>query len=457
MFKVIKRTLAIILTIAMAFSVAACGGGNGNGETNGTETGGALSDDALKGLAINSDELIASMPEELKNTKIVFLSWYDPMEREEKPVIEAFEQKTGIDIECRVTDHAGYISTVATMIATNEQLDVMRIKQPSLAAFKLLQPITVMDFDFSGKEWDQYTMGLYTVGEKCYAASLRYTPYFLPTMLFYNKGVIEDMGFEDPYELWKQRKWTWAKFEEMCTTWVNENGSEYRGAYMMDYPHSTMGIGFAEKTEDGITYKLNLTNQDVLDSYKFMSEGAQAGLYDFNYDGFDQAKPKMLFGAMDATAVQQSSGYFPKTRMRGQLAAVAFPYWDLNGYTFEDYHLPMKENVGFGVPKTAKNAKAVPYFLAYMCNLANYNTGIGEGGMFFSEQAKEAYMELMTFEKRAFDVTTSIAGYDGTIESFTWEIVKTVAPAQLNSWLQEREYILKNCVELYNQDKLALK
>lgn len=456
MLKTIKRTLAIILVVAMALTVAACGG-NGNETNNGEINNSGLSSDELTSLAIDSDALLATMPEELKNTKIVFLSWYNPDEREEKTVIDAFEEKTGITVEYRIADHSGYISTVATMIATNEQLDVMRIKQPSIAAFKLLQPLTVTGFDYSGEEWDHYTMGLYTVGETCYAAALRYTNYFSPTMLFYNKEVVADMGFEDPYELWKDRKWTWAKFQEMCTTWVNENGSEYRGAYIMDYPHSTMGTGFYNKTEDGITYELDLTQQDVIDSYKFLAEGAQSGLYDFNYDGFDQAKPKMLFGAMDATALQQSSAYFPKTRMRGQLMTVAFPYWDLNGYTFDDYHVPMKENLGFGIPKTAKNAKAVPYFLAYMANLANYNTGVGEGGMFFSEQAKEAYMELLTFEKRAYDPSPTIAGYDGTIEAFTWEIVKTVAPSQINSWLQEREYIMTNSLELYNQDLLALK
>ncbi len=458
MLTAIKRTLAIVLALAMAFAVVGCGkkeNGNNNGGATG---GGSISGVKIEEYAIDSEAVLASMPAELKNTKIVFLNWYDPDEREEKPVVAAFEEKTGIDIEYRITAYDTYIQEVAKMLATKEQLDVMRMKSPDLAALKLLQPLSVTGFDFSDKAWDKYTMGLYTVGDKQYGAALRYTPYFLPTMYFYNKDTIADMGFEDPYELWKQGKWTWSKMKEMCTTWVNENGTDYVGACIWARPTDSVNASLVKLTDDGITYDLDFTNQLALDCYKFLEEGKQMGIFNNLNDGFDQAKQKLLFGTMDATAVQQSSEYFNKTRLRGQLMTVAPPVWDgTEGYGLEQYSLPMQENIAFGIPKTAKNAKAVPYFLAYLCNLANYNTGVGEGGMFFSEQVKEAYMELMTFEKRTFDATNAVATYDGTMENFTWQLFHVVDPTQINSWLQEREYIVRTSMELYNKDKLALK
>lgn len=457
MLKIVKRTLAIVLALAMAFAVVGCGK-KGDDDDNKAATGGGLTGVEIEKFAIDSEAVLASMPAELKNTKIVFLNWYNPDDREEKPVVAAFEEKTGIDVEYRVTDYNTYVQEVAKMLATKEQLDVMRMRNPEMAALKLLQPISVTGYDFSDKAWDKYTMGLYTVGDNCYAAALRYTPYFLPTLYFYNKDTIADMGFEDPYELWKQGKWTWSKMKEMCTTWVNENGTDYVGACVWGNPTDTVGASLVKLKDDGVTYDLDFTNQLALDCWKFLEEGKQMGIFNNLNDGFDQAKQKLLFGAMDASAVQQSSDYFNKTRMRGQLMTVAPPIWDgTEGYGAEQYTLPMMENIGFGVPKTAKNAKAVPYFLAYLCNLANYNTGVGEGGMFFSEQVKDAYMQLMTLEKRSYDATNAVATYDGTIGDFAWQLFHTVDPTQINSWLQEREYIVRTSMEIYNQDRLALK
>ena len=458
MFKTIKRVLAIALVFAMALTVIGCKKEPTNVDANGdNKTDGGIDKVVLEDLAIDSDAVVASMPAELKNTKLVFLNWYNPKENLEKPVIAEFEKKTGIDIVCRVTDYGTYIQEVAKMLATNEQLDVMRMKQPDLAALKLLQPLSVTEYDFSDKAWDKYTMGLYSVGEKQYGAALRYTPYFLPTMIFYNKDVITDMGFEDPYELWKQGKWTWSKLREMCNTWVTENGAEYTGCSIWNGGTvSTAGAELMKLTDDGITYDLDLTNQLGIDCYKFMEEGKQMGLFTNVNDGFDSAKPKLLFAMHDASTVQISSEYFNKLKLRKQLMTVAMPKWD-GTEGFDDYYVPMMENIAFGIPKTAKNPKAVPYFLAYVCNMANYNTGVGEGGFFFNEQTKEAYMELMSFEKRNFKITGTIASYDGTIKSFDWSIFMGVDPTQINSWLQEREYIIRASMELYNQDRLALK
>ena len=465
MLNFVKRTLAFALVLAMALTVVGCGskkaasGNNGanNGDAGNGTAGGEIAGIKLEDYILDSEALLAKMPAELKGTKIVFLNWYNPDDREEKPVVADFEAKTGIDIEYRVTEYGNYVQEAAKMLATNEQLDVMRMRNPELSALKLLQPLSVTGFDFSGKEWDQYTMGLYSVGDKQYAAALRYTPYFLPTMVYYNADTIADMEFEDPYELWKQGKWTWSKMREMATAWVDENGADYIGACLWNLgPVATAGASLVKLNDDNVTYDLDFTNQTALDCFKFMEEGKQMGYFTNLNDGFDQAKQKLLFAMHDASAVQTSSGYFNKTRMRKQLMTVALPKWD-GTEGFNDYYLSMMENIGFGVPKTAKNAKAVPYFLGYLCNLQNYKTGVGEDQMFFHEQIREAYLELLAFEKRTYDVTNAVATYDGTITNFTWSLFMSVDPTQINSWLQEREYIVRASMELYNQDRSKLK
>ena len=215
------------------------------------------------------------------------------------------------------------------------------------------------------------------------------------------------------------------------------------------FPAESAGASLFKKAADGITYELDFTNQMALDCWKYAQDGKQMGLFTNVNDGFDQAKPKLLFASIDASAVQQSSGYFNKTRLRGFLKGVPTPVWDLTeGYN--DYYLSMMETIGFGIPKGAKNAKAVPYFLAYLCNFANYNQGVGEGGFFFSEQIKECYMDLMTIPKRTFDMSSHLSEYDGNIKNFGWQLFYHVDPTQTEQWLQEREYIIENSMNQYN-------
>lgn len=454
--KIIKRTLAVVLVLAMALTAVGCGkngDNNGGNAGNGGSSGGKVETLPIEEYAIDSEALLASMPAELKGTTMTFLSWYDPREREEKDVLADFEKKSGIKVNCRVTSYVGYAAQVAALLAAGESPDVMRMKNPNIALLKVLQPLSVTGFDYSGKAWDKYTMGLYTVGQTQYAAALMYTPYFLPSIYFYNTSIMEDMGFEDPYELWKERKWTWSKMREMCTTWINENGADYRGAYTQN-PSRNAGISLVKWNEDNIHLELDLTNQMALAAWKFSQEAKQTGMFAAVNDGFDQMNPTLLFASMDASAVQQSSGYFNKTRMHGNLKGVPAPMWDLTDDAV-DYHLYMTENIGFGVPKGAKNAKAVPYFLGYVGNFANYNQGVGKGGFFFSEQIKECYMNLMSIKNRGLDQFLLMQQDATNLGTFSEDLNKT-DPTQVEQWLQSREYIMQDAINEINREREAL-
>ena len=448
---ILKRTLALIAVLAIAVSAAAC---NGNDKGNGgSGAGGNSSVETLnmEEYILDSDAMLATMPEELKGTTIEFLSWYDPDEHEEKDVIDAFEQKTGITVTYRVVDYQGYVETVSGLISVGETPDVMRVKTAEIGALKLLQPISeATGYDFSDKAWDKEIMDMYSVNGKCYGTNLVYTPYFLPTLLFYNTKTMEEMGFEDPYELWKQGKWTWGKLKEMCTTWVNQ-GTEYTGANLWGTAWAATANDADFVKYDGSKFELDLNNQLALDKWKWVQEGVKNNLFTNLNDGFDQAQQKLLFATMSASNVQMSTDYFSKTRRREQLACVAYPVWE-----DQEYALPFTEHLGFCVPKGAKNAKAVPYFLGYICNFANYNQGVGEGGFFYSEQAKECYMELLTISNRARTAGNMVFAYGGAITDSYWQMFFKVDPTQLQSWLQEREYIFQDSVNLYNADLAKL-
>lgn len=434
MRKLLKNTMVILLVVAMAFSVVACGG-NGDKDPTSSSGGATAGPIDLTSVTLDSEAVLASMPSDLKGTTIKFYNWYDPFEREEGDVIKAFMEKTGITVEYIAGVYGDEYSTkLASMIATGDAPDVMRIKEPSAGMFKSLQPISTTGFDFSGAAWNKATADAYTVNGTCYAVNLTNTPFFLPTLCFYNTKIMDEMGYEDPYELWKKGEWTWEKFNEICKDWVKQ-GTDYYGAEMLPFNAAALTTDSTFVKYDGSQYSLNLTDETMLASWKYILEAQKAGITGGSRDTFDAGNQLTLFGFMDATAVQTSSSYFSKTRKRGNLAVVAAPK-----FAGKDYYVPMIEYLGFGVPKGAKNAKAVPYFLSYYLNFANYNT---EGtNFFFSEQAKEVYTELMTMPNRSFNLS------DGT--DTIWSLVNNCDPAQLTTFLQEREYVMQDNMNLNN-------
>ena len=154
MFNFFKKSFAILLVIAMVLTLGACAGDSGNEQSG--DTGAKNEDIKLDEYDLDSDAVLAAMPAELKGTTIKFLNWYDPMQREEKTVIEAFEEKSGIDVEIIIKGYGPeYAASLASMVATGDSPDVIRMLAPKAANLKALQPVSVTGFDFSDKAWDK--------------------------------------------------------------------------------------------------------------------------------------------------------------------------------------------------------------------------------------------------------------------------------------------------------------
>lgn len=479
MLNIMKKSFAVLLVIAMVVSLGACGkkgGTSGTNSTNGTNgTNGTSSTNkpvnpeetintnnsevvgevntetiVLDDYDLDSAAVLAKMPKELKKTKITFLNWYDPMKREEKAVIEEFEKKTGIDVEIIVKTYGPtYNASLAQLVATGDSPDVLRMLAPRPEHIKYLQPMSVTGFDFSSKAWDKEAEAAYSVNGKAYATNLRYSPFFLPAIMFYNTKTMEEYEFDDPYELWKKGEWTWDKLVEICGEWVKSN-PEFEGMAMLPYgdlPAMSAGIDWCKY--DGKKYSVDLTDANMLEKWQFALENKKAKIFTEGQAGFDQTNQTILFTVMDATAVQTSSEYYSKTRRRGNLKCVPIPSWGKD----KTYYVPLIENLAFGIPVDAKNPKAVPYFLAYYLDFSNYDT---EGTKFFySEQAREVYVNLMKMTNRSFNNSQHLLNATGGYSNVG--IYRKVDPAQLTIWLQEREYIINDTVALLNADLAQVK
>ena len=72
MAKTFKRVFALMLALAMVFSLAACGESTSGGSSATVNTNKFDAEDAF-----DTDAFIASMPAELKGTTVTFLNWYN--------------------------------------------------------------------------------------------------------------------------------------------------------------------------------------------------------------------------------------------------------------------------------------------------------------------------------------------------------------------------------------------
>lgn len=441
MKKKITRVFSLLLAVAMVFSLAACGGNTTTGGTNNNEGGaGVTAADAF-----DTDAFIASMPSELKGTTIKFLNWYDPDDREhEKKVIEAFEAATGINVEVIVTEYGSdYNDKLSGLVATGDAPDVIRMSEAQSVWMKSLQPIVNTGYDFSDKAWNADVKDHYSVNGIQYAANLSYSPFVLFATIVYHKDTMEEFGFDDPWELYKNGEWTWTKLEEMCAEWVKQ-GSDYYGVAFGNYTlyPDTAGLDFV--TYDGSKWNMNLYDSTLLDNWKKNIENRENRIFvQGGNTTFDVTKHKALFSYTDSTGLEKSSVFNTKTKKSGQFAAAPVPK-----HEDSDYYVPVTELVGFGVPKGAKNAAAVPYFISWYGNLAKYDLD----SMYFDEQSREVYEALVQEPNRFMSMSASIFTFDAN--PFIWHLFNNCASSQITTFIQQEEYKCQDKLDQIN-DVLA--
>lgn len=439
-----KRIIALIITLSLALSLVACGG-NGNGDGN---SGQIVNNAISEADAFDTDAFIATMPASLRGTTIKYLNWYNPYDQgEEGKVIDAFEQATGINVEIINPGYTLYEEKLAGLVATGDAPDVFALSQPSVNRLKYAQPIAkATGYDFSDKGWNKVVANAYSVDGVQYAANVSFTPFKRLTTVIYNKQIMEEFGFEDPWELYKKGEWTWDKFNEMCSEWVKQ-GDSYYGAGLSQYGAYayTQGLDFLKY--DGSRYSLNLYDEDLLAAMRTILEMRDNRiLVQATNTVFDASKPKSLFEIANSSALEKICSWHSKIRRYGYFAAAPLPNHD--GKT--SYQL-LNELNAYAVPVGAKNPKAVPYFISWISNLAKYNLD----DFYYDEQSKAVMMELLGVENQFLDLADSEFHFDSA-DPFVWRLFNFATPTQLTTYIQEQEYLCEDRLTIMNETLASL-
>ena len=385
-------------------------------------------------------DVLASMPKSLKGTKLTVVNWNPISEYTgASAVVKEFQKQTGITVNWTVVEYGVYTTKIATMVASGNSPDVIRTRTPNPSWMQSLQSINCTGYDFSDEAWDQVLMKDYTVNGVCYATSLKNTHIGSVTLVMYNKDLISKYNYEDPYKLWKNGKWTMSKYLSMCREFKKDSGEDF--ASVGDYYETWSQLyGIAGPVGfDGSKFYSNLSNskfltvtQQIADWYK--SEQIMGwGRAEY----FDEGKA--LFYVGGSIYLRRNNSYFGSIKSSGTLYAVPMP--SVDGQS--TYYQPKDEYEAYGIPVGAKNAQAVPYFLRYYLDGANYDLD----SFYCNKQNLEVYTWCMSQENTIW--TTKYESSDDTFADGKTGLY-SLQSSQIKSYLDSNSYMIDERVKKLN-------
>ncbi len=292
-------------------------------------------------------------------------------------VTDSFTKETGIKIDFQHIPYDQYFSKISAAVSAQNAPDAVHIQNANpRKELSNLQPLnTATSFDFNDKAWDQDILDIYTFGNNLYGVNMVNTPRYSPYVMYYNKSLIKDYGLDDPYDIWKKDKnWNWDTVEEMCEDFLDQvKDDSYSGFTTMagfEYWWSAgkPPITFNTKTR---TYSHNLQDKTFIQlCQKYVKMAENGTIQDkmlSNLAKFNNGK--ILFCITTGLHTSRGSSQLKTLRDKGNLGCVPLPSFKKG---VADVQV-LNEALAWGIPKTAKNAELVPYYLRYMLDRTNYD------------------------------------------------------------------------------------
>lgn len=253
-----RRVAAGVLAVMMTLSFTACDSGDSDDSSK--------KEDAVK--VVSTDD-IEAIPDGAEST-ILYMGLADlnPTGNDDKSVgMTLFNDKGGTVEYTRVASNNKYTKLGAAVTAGKDVPDLFDNSGPMFPCQVVqgfFQPVDeIVDFDSSLWSGTKDTADQYVLNGKHYVAPISFA---VTSMLFYQKDVIEDLGMEDPMDLYYEDAWDYDALDDLMDEYVNSaSGDEERyginGWYGPAYVQQTGQTMVT--TEDHITYENNLNNAKI--------------------------------------------------------------------------------------------------------------------------------------------------------------------------------------------------
>ncbi len=352
-------------------------GGKGGSKGSGSK-GSSKSLDSL-----SWKELLAQMPSNLRGTTLKVASW-NPVKdvTGAQKVIDTFTKVTGIKVKWEQINYDQYDQQIAAYINSGNSPDVFRYQHSSPARMSMAQDLkTATGQDFSGAIWDKSTKDIFTINGKTYGINLANTFNMQPMVVHYSASTIASNNMEDPYELWKKGQWTYTKFKQMAADFRQKTGN---GGWMTSYRVDIFSMtGIQLITFDGKKFVNNAKNPAILLALQeacnnYQKEICTSTMREHKY--LENGTYALFTDNMICS--RRTDFHYSTLKANGDLRCVPLPQQE-----GKEFVQPMHESEAYGIPKGAKNAAAVYYYLRYYLNADNYDAET----FFVNDQALEVY------------------------------------------------------------------
>lgn len=249
-----------------------------------------------------------------------------------------FEEQYGGKINCIRSTPDENLSILDSMVAAGEQLDIFPYYPEYFPQGVIKDRFEPLDPYFDTLEYDSDLWdGIRSAAESFSYNGQHYVlPYSMsdPLVLTYSRKVMEENGFEDPYKLYTEGKWTWDVFTEMMEKFVAEPSPDWTPKYGIA---GSFGQGVIPSTGETIVSfengKLvsNIMSPEIQKAQEFMSNISVKNLYRRDVLGSFPTNGCTLFFADNGWSAGESNAANPDK----DIMIVPFPKSEeASGYTF---------------------------------------------------------------------------------------------------------------------------
>jgi len=250
------RIFALILALAMCFSIAACKTNSGGASSSGEdldENGGLgnyieWEDEVNLGdvetIVDESGEPYVTPIYKMRDDTVSFLSHWNAETPDSVHMIAYMEKYGGPNIQFITYTYGECGMKLQAMVLAENAPDVYKLRDRDLVTlmFSDVWSDITNDFDWDNRNWRDLApfMQYVTVNGKVLAAPEMNAN----TMIWFNRTLFEEYGIEDPLTLWEKNEWTKDNFDNICRKLTIKEGGN-TSIYGYGFGHTWLREVFA--------------------------------------------------------------------------------------------------------------------------------------------------------------------------------------------------------------------
>ena len=375
-----KRIFAGLMAGTTALSFAACTTESSSSTSSSTVSANSTYfttiDDEIEN-PVSIDNISIDAGDKVEPAELIYLGCYDiTTAGDVKPAYKYFSANYDCTIKCTIVGSLQILEKLTTAISSGDSPDLVDYADSTFPLIMSKNMYTPLDeyMDLSAPQWsglEEYINNYRWNGNNYYYSwAYNVSPYFL----VYNRGLYEELGIDDPKELYDEGNWTWDTMTDCIRKFIDSDvNGERTGlygatAYAAQSIINSTGTPLISVGDDG---KLvgNFDNANVDRAANFMQSLKKEGLASFQEGVIDVDTVPIKDGtaAFQAMGEWIISGYARDMTKDDTLDYFFVPF--PRDPSADDYYYSMT-TFGYLVPAGSKYAKQASVFIN-CCRLSN--------------------------------------------------------------------------------------